>query len=270
MGKDLASLLVQQPTPGMRYAQGRILEWNPETFENRIQYGNTAAVHTNLPVVGTTDALSYQPGQLVALYGMDATGAGGGQQWWIAGRLFTPGGANAEALVDFMRGQIARSIAVEVFADRIHTAYDAAIAQRNSEAWGDPTNGATAGPGVTGVDIVTGSALIIISAGIEFSTSNNAANATPRVGGVMSAQISGATTVAPDEETGMSAQSIKSRSGGAIALVDGIINVTTVTAVYLQTGLNPGLHDFALKYRKWSSASDYLNVDQRSLTVVAF
>jgi hypothetical protein len=170
----------------------------------------------------------------------------------------------------FMRQELIRQLSLQIFAERIHSAFDPDIAQRNSEVFGNPTNGAAVGPAATGVDIITGSALIMVSANIEFSTSNNAANSTPRVGGAIGVQISGATTVNPDEEIGISAQSFKSRSGGAVSLVDGIVNVTTTTAVYLQTGLNPGPHDFTLKYRKWLSSTDYVNVDARSLTVIAF
>jgi hypothetical protein len=170
----------------------------------------------------------------------------------------------------FMRQELIRQLSVEIFAARMHPAFDPAIAQRTSVDWGNPTNGAATGPSVTNVDIITGSALIMVSANVEFSTSNAAANSTPRVAGVVGVEITGATSVPPDEETGIAAQSIKSRSGGAVSLVDGIVNVTTMTGVYFQTGLNPGLHDFTLKYRKWLSTSDYVNVDQRSLTVFAF
>jgi hypothetical protein len=265
---DIAPLIVPTGTAGTRYGLGEIIAWNPDTFENTILWNGLRL--TNVRLLGGTDALSYAPGQTLMLMGIDSSGDAAFTQWIILGRLFTPGTDNAEAIVDFMRGSLAREISAEVFADRIHPAYDGANAQRTSETFGDPTNGAAAGPSVTGIDIVTGSALIMISAGIEFSTSNNAANATPRVAGVVGVEISGATSIAPNEEVGVSAQSIKSRSGAAITLVDGIVNATTVTAVYLQTGLNPGLHNFSLKYRKWAAGSDFVNVDQRSLTVIAF
>jgi hypothetical protein len=265
---DLAPLLVSQAAPCVRYGLGEIIAWNPDTFENTILWNGIPL--TNLRLLGGTDALSYVPGNVLMLMGIDASGAAGFTQWIILGRLFTPGSDNADELVAFMRGTLAREISAEVFADRIHPAYDGGNAQRTSETFGDPTNGAAAGPSVTDIDIVTGSALIMISAGIEFSTSNNAADAAPRIAGVIGVEISGATSIAPNEEVGVSAQSIKSRSGGAITLVDGIVNATTVAAVYLQTGLNPGLHNFSLKYRKWSAGSDYVNVDQRSLTVIAF
>jgi len=265
---DIASLMVPQASPGVRYGLGTIISWNPETFENVIEYNGLQV--TNMKLLGGTDALSYAAGQVLMLMFIDSSGSAGITQGIILGRLFTPGTDNAEALVDFLRGTLARQISAEIFVDRIHPAYDPAIAQRDSIDWGDPTNGAAVGPAVTGVEIVTGSALIIVGANIEFSTSNNAANSTPRVAGVIGVEISGATSVAPDEETGVSAQSFKSRSGGAVALVDGIVNVSTVSAIYFQTGLNPGKHDFALKYRKWLSTSDYVNVDQRSITVFAF
>jgi hypothetical protein len=170
----------------------------------------------------------------------------------------------------FMRQELIRQLSLEIFAARIHSDFDPDIAQRNSDVFGNPTNGAAVGPAVTDVEILTGSALIMISAGVEFSTSNAAANSTPRVAGVVGVEISGATSIAPDEEVGLSAQSFKSRSGGAVTTVDGIVNVTTISSFHLQTGLTPGLHDFTLKYRKWLPSTDYVNVDARSLTVIAF
>jgi len=264
---DLASLLTAAPSAGMRYGQGQIIQWDPETFENVILWNGQPL--ENLPIVGTTDALSYQPGQYVALHGLDASGEKGATQWWIAGRILVPGSDNAEQIVDFLRGSLAREIAAQVFVDRIHSVYDATNAQRTSDSFGDPTTG-TAGPSVTDVEIVTGSALIILSAGIEFSTSNSAATGTPRVGGLVGVEIAGASSVTPDTSRGIFAQSFKSRSGGAISLVDGIINVTGASSVYLQTGLNPGVHTFTLKYRKAGPTTDYVNVDQRLLTVMAF
>lgn len=268
MGTDLAPLFAAKDSPGIRYGLGKIISWNPDTFENIIDYNGLAI--TNMKLVGGTDALSYAPGQVLMLMFIDSSGAAGITQGIILGRLFTPGSDNAEALVDFLRGSLARQISAEIFVDRIHPAYDPAIAQRDSVDWGDPTNGADPGPSVTGVDIVTGSALIVISVNIEFSTANDAASSNPRVGGAIGVEITGATSVAPDEETGISAVSNKSRDGGAVTLVDGIINATTATGVYVQTGLTPGLHDFTVKYRKFSSGSDYVNCDQRSITVFAF
>lgn len=265
---DLSSVMVPQPASGVRYSMGRLISWNTDTFENVVDWNGLPI--QNMKVANPVDALSYAPDMYVSLLGFDSSGAEGITQWVIWGRLIEPGADGAEQAVAFLRGSLARQISAEIFVDRIHPVFDQANAQRDSVDWGDPTNGASAGPAVTGVDIVTGAALIVISVGIEYSTSNNAANANPRVAGVVSVEITGATNVAPDEETGVSAQSVKSRSGAAISLVDGVVNASTMTAVYLQTGLNAGLHDFTLKYRKWSSASDYVNVDQRSLTVIAF
>lgn len=268
MGRDLASTLVQQPTPGMRYAQGRIIAWDPDTFANRIQVGNTNTVHENLPVVGTTDALSYQPGQLVALYGMDPTGSGGGQQWWIAGRLFTPGGDNAEALVDFMRGSLARQISAEIFADRIHPVVDTSTASRTSTSWGDPTSG-TAGPAVTGVSIETGTALIMLSAWMRFSTEDTTAINTSEYAGAVGLEISGATSVAPADLNATYVEMFKYNNGG-ITTTDGVFGVLSAAYTYPQTGLNPGLHDFTMKYRTTATATAGLQVLNRSLTVIAF
>lgn len=264
---DLSNAFVTAPSPTMRYGMGRILAWDSATFENVIEWQGERI--ENLSVVGTTDALAYQPGQIVALYGMDADGSQGTTQWWIAGRLFTPGSDNAEEIVSFLRGSLAREIAAEAFASQIHPDFDAAVAQRTSDTWGDPTNGADPGPLVSGVEIVTGTALIMVTCNIEFSTSNSAATGTPRVAGLVGVEVSGASSVAPDDNRAIFAQSFKSRSGGSITTVDGVTNVSCASMIYPVTGLNAGTHTFTVKYRKPGSTTDYVNVDDRSLAVIA-
>jgi hypothetical protein len=93
---DLTSLLVSAPSAAVRYGQGTILNWDPGTFENVVDWRGERLV--NLPVVGGVDAFGFLPGDTVALLGWDARGRRGVTQWWILGRLIVPGGT--EAVVD--------------------------------------------------------------------------------------------------------------------------------------------------------------------------
>lgn len=263
---DLSRAFVTAPSPTMRYGQGRILAWDPDTFSNVIEWQGEPL--RDLPVVGTTDALAYQPGQIVALHGMDADGSQGNTQWWIAGRLFTPGSDNAEAIVDFMRGSLARQISAEIFADRIHPVVDTTTATRTSTAWGDPNTG-TAGPSLTGVSIETGTALIMLSAWMRFSTEDTTAINTSEYAGAVGLEISGATSVAPADLNATYMEMFKYNNGG-ITTTDGVFGVLSAAYTYPQTGLNAGLHNFTMKYRTTATATTGLQVLNRSLTVIAF
>jgi len=263
---DLASLLTAAPSAGMRYGQGQIIAWDAETFENVILWNGQPL--TNLPVVGTTDALSYQPGQYVALHGLDASGERGATQWWIAGRILVPGADNAEEIVSFMRGSLARQISAEIFADRIHSVVDTTTATRTSTAWGDPNTG-TAGPSLTGVSIETGTALIMLSAWMRFSTEDTTAINTSEYAGAVGLEISGATSVPPADLNATYVEMFKYNNGG-ITTTDGVFGVLSAAYTYPQTGLSAGLHNFTMKYRTTATATTGLQVLNRSLTVIAF
>lgn len=260
---DLASLFAQEPSAAMRYGQGQIISWNSETFENVILWNGQPL--ENLAVVGTTDALSYQPGQYVALHGMDSSGQKAATQWWIAGRILIPGTDNAAAVIDFLRGSLAREISTEVFADRVKSATDPNLATRSAVTFGDPDVTGAPGPTIADVDIVTGAAIVMISADVKFST-EDAANNLVASAGYLSYQISGATSVSPDTA---------SRSASAWMHKYGVVNTqgingnTTLTKILVQQGLNPGLHTFTMKYTRIDGATEAFSCDDRTMVVIA-
>lgn len=249
----------------MRYGQGKVIAWNPETFENIIEW-NGQSLH-DLPVVGSTDALSFRPGQFVALHSVDSSGALGVTQWWIAGRLIVPGEGNAEQVVSFMRGQLAREISAEIFADRISNDYDEFVAERNLNTWGDPTNGADPGPSVTVNVSDAGRALVMVGCNTISSTLDSA-SVLGNQGGLIGVEVSGDTTLIPDNNRVLRSTMFKYNDGGAVTLVDGVRVISTLSFSF-PVEVNPGENTFTMKYAK-SGATNKLTVDNRSLTVIAF
>ena len=72
---DLTPLLSDPgPTDGaMRYGQGVIVAWDPNTFANTILWRGTTL--TDLPVMSAVDALTYQVGDTVTLIKAGSGGA---------------------------------------------------------------------------------------------------------------------------------------------------------------------------------------------------
>ncbi|MGH9247987.1 MAG: tail fiber domain-containing protein [Acidimicrobiales bacterium] len=68
---------------GLRFSQGRILSWDPNTFENLIEWKGITL--SDLPVAAGVDALSFDIGDVVGMLGWNPTGGAG--SWWILGRI---------------------------------------------------------------------------------------------------------------------------------------------------------------------------------------
>lgn len=265
---DIASLLVRQPAATMRYGQGKIIEFDTDTFENVIEWNGVRL--SNLPVVGTTDALSYAPGQLVALHGADPSGQKATTQWWIAGRMLVPGSDNAEAIVAFLRGALAREISAEIFADRVFSASSNVTAVQNSTSFGDPDTGGDPGPTASDVPIVSGKAIVVISADVKFS-SDDTATSDFGAGGFMSYRISGATSRAPDAAAkSLGAFIQKYNNSGAVDVVAGDNGNITVSKVVIEEGLNEGDHDFKCEYQRFSGATEPCEFGDPTIMIIAF
>lgn len=264
---DLSSLFLLENSGTQRHSMGQIVQWNPDTFENVVWWNGTAV--TNMKIGNSVDALSYAPGMWVSITVVDAGGVEGVTQAFISGRIIDPGDGAAEEAVAFLRGNLAREISAEIFADRIYSVFDSGLAERNSLTFGDPTNGANVGPVLTDIDIRTGSALIIMSANCVVSTKDNTSSNTGEYAAVIGVRISGATTVEPDVDRVINAAAYK-YNGAGITTTDATKMALGNTYVYPITGLNPGLHTFTMKYRTHAVATSGLQADDRSLTVIAF
>jgi hypothetical protein len=245
---DLARLLVQQPVPGARFGQGRILSFNPDTFENVIDWNGVRLV--DLPVKSATDALTFKPGDTVILSGWDAAGGKGVTQWWIDGRLIIPGEGAATQAVEWMTSALGAQVAAAVFGNRIQAE---TIADNEATSSTSYTNLATAGPTLTGVEISdTGRALVMLYARMS-GQKGGASIATPH----MSYQVSGATSSSPSD---LRALQVSSETNDA---------VYASTAVFLESFLNEGLHTFQAKYKMGSGQTE-ARFTQRTLIVIPF
>lgn len=120
-------------------------------------------------------------------------------------------------------------------------------------------------PGPTCVDVLVGSSgrcKVTISAQMNYSTQTFGNN----VGGAMSFAVSGATTVAANDDN-----SIRSRlwnvvpGGGGV----GVQQIFKASYQVLLTGLTPGLHTFTAKYKDLGSVADTngCNFEDRRLWV---
>lgn len=246
---DLAPFIVPQTSGGIRYGQGKIISFNTATFENTIEWNRIRL--KNLPLLGTTDALAYAPGQTVALLSIDASGAKGATQWAILGRFFVPGTDNAEDLVEWMTTALGRQVAAAVFADRIATAEDPNAGIRNAAGFGDlaPVTAGPPpplpGPSVSLNISPAGVALVDLTARI--SPALVGASSVLGQFGQVGVTVSGATTVPATFGDSL-----------LVELQDtdpstGIIVGFRATAAVRITGLNEGLHTFKMVYSSGSS-----------------
>lgn len=232
---DLTPLLLPPKTNDhVRYGQGIIREWNPETFENQIDFRGVSLF--NLPVRSGVEALTYQPGDVVALEGW-APGGGFGS-WWITGRIVTPGAGRGAETVAFMTTSLARALAGEL----LHSNHVETAQNRDTDTFGDLS---TVGPSVT-VE-VTSRALVTLSARIQPNANNTA---------YMGFQITGATSLAASVL----------RAVGAGAVSDSVTVAASRTV--LVEGLNPGTHTFTAKYASINFANAFWS--NRVITVHPF
>lgn len=241
---DLAPLLVPQPAAGVTYKLGKIISWDRSTFENTIQYDG-GRLH-DLDVMGGTDPLTWGEGQLVSLRSIDASGSEGVTQWIIEGRIIRPGSGNAEEIISFLRGQLARQIAAEIFAEQIHFDEDSGVAIRSGSTFGDPDTLGDPGPLLTDVPIsAVGKAVVIFSADANSDTGNDPGSSDPNKAGKLSVAISGAT-----EQSASDIYAARMDVRRLILSTDVRINVdATPTRIAVFDDLNEGLHDFKIEYR---------------------
>lgn len=248
---DLTSLLVPPPpNAGLRFGQGTITAWNPDTFENKVLWRGVTL--TNVPILSTVEALTYAPGDVVGLLGW-APGGGAGS-WWITGRIITPGPGAAAKAIQFFQTTLAREISSEIFADRIKSDVIAANESTTSEAF---TDLATVGPQVTVEISEVGLAIVMLSARIG----NNVAGGDPDIRGFMDFEVTGATSRAAVFDTSLGLIVVADASTTGHAIRAGVQSPVTV---------NPGTNTFTAKYRREGGAPDPAYFDDRRMIVIGF
>lgn len=166
---DIVSLLLSGNTPqpllaglgeaggNAQYGQGRILAWDATTFENRIAY--RGAEITNMSVLSGPDALTYRQDDVVAV--MSFSPNRGATAYWIMGRVIVPGPGRGAEAIEWMTGELGRSIAASVFADRVR--FDEVFPSENG-ATGTFGDLATFGPQIADIEITEAGKLLVFMA----------------------------------------------------------------------------------------------------------
>lgn len=260
---DLAGILVPQTTAGMRHSMAKILEWNPDTFENVMWWNGTEV--TNMRIGNPVDALSYTPNIWVSVTVVDSSGGEGVGQCFISGRIIDPGGAAAEGAISFLRGTLAREISAEIFADRLTFGWDDAIAERSATTFGPPDVIGDPGPSAT-ADISIGKALVIMSADVKFSSDDDSGAFASA--GLMGYRVSGATSIAPDAEGNRRSLGATVERYGTLGDDTGVNAAATITKVVVEENLNPGLNTFTCEYLKVSGALENFHLSGRVIAVL--
>lgn len=262
---DLTSVFIPQKAPVVRYGQGELIGWNPDTFENTVRYNGQ--LFYNLDVKAGADALSWATPQTVDLKIIDSSGDQGASQMVIDGRIIRPGAGNAEEVITFMRGTLAREIAAEVFAERIFIDTDAGLAERTATTYGDPQTG-DPGPSVTDVPIESGRAIVFLGADMQAATDHAATNDYDTAG-FIGYEVSGATSVPPsDPDRAMFSAVQKYNLDGVIDFEAGVSNLFTMAKIVVEENLNPGLHDFTMKYKAFTGTARGLSCAARTIVVI--
>ena len=260
---DLTPLLTQAPAgEGVRFGQGKLLAWNPTTLENQVDWRGT--VLTNLPVLNIPAASAFQPGQKVALLGW-APG-GGASSWAILGSWVTPGTDAAEQAVAFMQTTLAKQLAAQIFAERIHVADGWGFqAQTDSITWSDGGLGAN-NPTLTDIEITDAGFALVAVTGQELIENVHTVTPGGLMGAQMSVQISGATTVSPDSFGG--GANLEHRHQISSAPSGDWLSIVSATMLVPQV-LNPGLNTFEARYISTFGGNEVF-ISNPSIVVIAF
>jgi hypothetical protein len=254
---SLARRLVTPPGEDFGVAQATILEFDPLTLANRVEYDGL--VIDNAPVKVSMAALAFQPGDVVMLYQWFPGGKRGERgigSMWIEPPIVTPGEDAVEKIVAAMRSQVGRAIAAEVFADRIH--FESADAGQSTTSGSYTT--LTGGPVIEDVEVSEAGLLLVGVQSHIFVTNTEAAGRL----GHMSYTVSGAT-----DRTALDANNY---TVGATHTNLSNVNRVDVKGMAwsAQSGLNPGVHAVTAQYRVSISDSNAITFQHRRLMVMAF
>lgn len=225
---DLVPLLTPSGDEAVGYRQGIIVTFDPATLANTVQVDGQT--FTNLPILGVAEAVTLTPGSTVGIHTYRGV-------WYIVGRIVTPGSSAATEAVSLLANSF--------FSEQVD-----AEESTSSATFGDL---ATVGPTVAGVRVgPSGRALVILTA--AFVSAVGAPSAA-----VMGFEVSGASTLAPDETRAAYLLNGVLTPGEGIVLRD--------SAVVLVDGLNPGVHTFEAKYA--STFGNAVSFGRRNVTVLA-
>lgn len=250
-------MLAEAPTPAVKYGQGRIVGWNPDTFQNTIEW--RGSTFTDLPVLSGSEALTYEQDDQVILLGF--TPGDGASTWFILGRAVLPGSDAAARAISFLQTSLAKSISQQVFASQIFTGDDASTVTTTDSGYQD-----LGGPIVADVEIgATGRALVFLSAVVSGSDTASVAGGFAAVGGRMSFEVTGATSQSPSNPRSVAVLNQSQVAGQTATIVIGSRIGTSVVV----DGLTPGMHSFRALYARLFVDTNVSFAD-RVIAVIAF
>ena len=213
----LAAPVPAGPSQAMRWRQGTVMSFDQNTLENTVDVGGTTLA--NLPILGVAEAASIAAGSVVGLLAIESTE--GTITYAILGRLVTPA---TDAATD----------AITRLSQGVATGFVAATESTTSDPFTDLT---TLGPTVTITVRASGKVLLFLGATIKVNSPG-----AQLWGGFMSAQISGANTVAPNAVPGN--LGYFQGTGSAV----GISTEWSFARMIPLTDLTPGETTFTAKY----------------------
>ena len=278
-GESLQPLLTWRPgdpgpRPGfggrgedLRYMQGTVVRWDPETAENIVRIRGTD--HTNVPLIDLgIGQRSIQAGDQVAI--MSWSPNGGTAAYFVMGRLVVPGttaaARSADALStmasdvtqEMLTSPAGQTLAAWVLAQRVrHGEGIGFVTVDTEDTWTAGTGGQV--PTVSDVPVSSsGIALVWLAAHCEPWPDDGETGTA-----LMSFQVSGATSMPPDlgRSTGIGRR--------AVAAGDTVVPAGRVGALIALTNLNEGLHTFAGRFRHSSSGSGASNFARFSSMTIA-
>jgi hypothetical protein len=217
-----------QPGSLTNFGQGRILAWNPSTFENSVAF--RGGVLTNLPVMSGPDALTYKPDDIVSI--QSSSPNGGAATHWIAGRIIIPGPGKGEEAIAWMTSELGRRIAASVFASRIK--FDIVPDIESGAPGASFGDLPTVGPTVSEVDITEAGVMIV------FISANMQLPAAGFVGAYMSVEVDGPSPKIPYFDNSL-ALSTADAKGGGMAI--------RATSAFIYDNMDTGSYQVRAKYR---------------------
>lgn len=231
--------------------QGTVVRWDPETAENIVRI--RGADHANVPLIDLgLGQRAMLPGDQVAI--MSWSPNGGSAAYFILGRLVVPGEQATQRSIEVLA-----TLARQLIGAAIDSESAPGQTSTSSTSFGD---GSVAGPTISDIEITaTGRCLVWLAAQVDAGPITDAG----QIGGWMSFQVSGASSVSPSPMRAVSVhQSVLVTGATGWSHRAGVTAGNTV----LLTGLNAGTHTFQAKYASQVSG-ETVRFSERLLTVMA-
>lgn len=228
------------PSQNVKFRQGTILSFNPNTLQNTVSVGG--ATLTDLPVLGVAEASTLVPGAVV---GIQVVGeADSAKSMSIIGRSVIPNTPDAVSAITLLNQSI----------------FTAAVLTGETCSSPSPTytDLATVGPVVTLNVGPSGRILIIASAQIQWAAADVS-------GAFFDVVFSGANTRNTNEPAD---PLVGSHENWVTTAGAQTVDITTVTAQAVFSGLNTGVTTVKMVYAKEAAATLNPQIFRRVLTVI--